>query len=55
MRSALTMLGITMGVSAVICSAAVLSLLGGGMGLLAGISGSAAVSDTLRWPTLIPP
>jgi putative ABC transport system permease protein len=35
--------------------AAILSLLGGALGVLAGITGSAAVSDTLRWPTLIPP
>jgi len=35
--------------------AAILSLLGGTMGVLAGIAGSTAVSDALRWPTLIPP
>ena len=35
--------------------AVMLSLLGGGLGVLAGIGGSVAIADTLRWPTQIPP
>jgi putative ABC transport system permease protein len=34
--------------------AVLLSLVGGGLGVLAGVAGSVAISDTLRWPTLIP-
>lgn len=35
--------------------AVVLSLLGGTMGILAGVFGSMLVADMLHWPTLIPP
>ena len=35
--------------------ATVLSLMGGAVGVLAGIAGSAAITDMLRWPTRIPP
>jgi putative ABC transport system permease protein len=35
--------------------ATVLSLLGGSLGVAAGVGGSAAISNALRWPTEIPP
>src|SRR5438094_3748191 len=35
--------------------AVMLSLLGGGLGVLAGVAGSSAISNALRWPTQIPP
>ncbi len=35
--------------------ATVLSLMGGAVGVLAGIVGSVAITDMLRWPTRIPP
>ncbi|HKS97652.1 MAG TPA: FtsX-like permease family protein, partial [Terriglobia bacterium] len=35
--------------------ALVLSLIGGAVGILAGVVGSDAVSNMLRWPTTIPP
>ncbi len=34
--------------------ATVLSLVGGGLGLLAGVGGSWAIADTLQWPTRVP-
>ena len=35
--------------------AVMLSLLGGSLGVLAGVVGSSAISNALRWPTQIPP
>ncbi len=35
--------------------AVMLSLLGGSLGVLAGVAGSSAISDALAWPTQIPP
>jgi putative ABC transport system permease protein len=35
--------------------AVMLSLLGGALGVLAGVAGSVAIADTLQWPTEIPP
>ncbi|HEV2492106.1 MAG TPA: ABC transporter permease [Terriglobia bacterium] len=35
--------------------ATVLSLLGGSLGVAAGVAGSAAISNALRWPTQVPP
>lgn len=34
--------------------ATVLSLLGGGVGVLVGVAGSRLVADTLQWPTVVP-
>jgi len=34
--------------------AVMLSLLGGGLGVLAGVAGSSAISNALAWPTQIP-
>jgi putative ABC transport system permease protein len=55
MRSLLTVMGITIGIAAVICVVAIgkagmLSLVGGFAGVLFGVLGSYVVGQTLKWP-----
>ncbi len=60
-RSPLTMLGITVGATErdvqlqFLSESTILGLPGGFLAVLTGIAASTAVSNTLRWPTLIPP